>query len=249
MMERIFTVGGANRSNVVSLPVLIRPLFAWVKRNAEALGAARTDAGVHAEGQVAHVDCSRAWACDELVHALNTHLDSDVSCLAAAAVDETWHACHASSGKTYRYEIDAAQSPDPLRQRYAWRPPGKLHLDRLQELAARIPGERDWSAFARSADAREDYVRDIFQMQVAEVAGTFGPRFVFTVQGKGFTYHLVRSLVGAVIAVATQRCAEADLDAALRAQASEAANFQAPAKGLCLERVHYPEMLPWTQQR
>lgn len=215
---------------------------------AQVLGAARTDAGVHAEGQVAHVDCARNWTCDELVHALNTHVDADVSCQAAAAVADDWHACHLSSGKTYRYEIDLAQSPDPLRARYAWRPPGKIKLEQLQEIVALIPGQRDWSAFARSADAREDFERTIYEMRCVQIDGTFGPRLQIHVRGAGFTYHLVRSLIGAAVAVVTGRCQRRDLLTALAAQASPAADFQAPAKGLCLQQVHYEVEPDWVQQ-
>lgn len=217
--------------------------------DAEVLGVARTDAGVHAESQIAHVDCGRDWACDELVHALNAQLPDDVSCLAAALVADDWHACHLAVSKTYRYEIDNGRSPNPLRARFSWRPPGQLALSSLQDLGGLIPGERDWSAFARSADHREDYTRLIESVSWSEERDAQGARLYARVCGRGFTYHLVRSLLGAMIAVATDRCERADLMMALQGERSAASNFQAPAKGLCLESVLFADALDWVEQR
>ncbi len=217
---------------------------------AAVLGAARTDAGVHAEGQVCHVDCKRVWQADELVHALNGQLGAAVSCLAAAAVADEWHACHAASGKTYRYELDVSRSPNPLRARFSWRPPKRPVLADLAALASVMPGERDWVAFARSSDYREDYVRLLQEVQWS-AAQTQPQQQCYSchVRGTGFTYHLVRSLVGAMIATATGQCTQRDFEQALAGTRSPAADFQAPAKGLCLESVHYDVAIDWIFQR
>jgi tRNA pseudouridine38-40 synthase len=199
------------------------------------VGASRTDAGVHARGQVAHVDCARAWEPATLHAALSRQLPSDCACRALVAVPDNWHAVHDATGKTYSYTIDNGAVADPFVSPFAWRPPFRLDLAVLNELAALIPGERDWSAFARQGDYREDHVRRIGAVRWhAE-----GDRLVCTVRGDGFTYRLVRSLVGAMVATAHGGCTRTEFADALAAQSSPAGRQQAPAQGLCLEAVYY----------
>ena len=120
---------------------------------AHALGASRTDAGVHAREQVAHVDCARPWRADDLARALSSQLPPDVACRAVAAVAEDWHAVHHASSKTYRYRLDVGAVVDPfLAPRISWRPPFTPALPALQAAlqvvavwmhwAGRSPG--DW---------------------------------------------------------------------------------------------------------
>lgn len=212
---------------------------------AEPMAASRTDAGVHAEAQVAHVACQRAWQPHALVHALNTQLPQDIACTAAAAVADDWHAVFTARGKTYRYEIDNGHSRNPLRQRYSWRPPGKPALAALQAVAALVPGDRDWSAFARSNDPREDYRRSITTV----VWTADAERLLCHVSGAAFTYHLVRSLVGAMCACAGGQCEVSELKKALNGEVSRATDFQAPARGLCLEQVTYDPEPAWETQQ
>lgn len=205
------------------------------------VGASRTDAGVHARGQVAHVDLARHWEPSVLHRALAGQLPADCSLRAVAPVADDWHAVHGATGKTYTYAIDNGVLGDPFRTRHAWRPPFRLDLATLTSLAALIPGRRDWRAFARRGDHREaeDFVRTI----TAADWRADGDLLVCTVTGDGFVYRLVRSLVGALVATAHGGCSRAELDAALAGQESPAGQQQAPAHGLCLERVHYPQEL------
>jgi tRNA pseudouridine38-40 synthase len=207
--------------------------------SASPVGASRTDAGVHARGQVAHVDLSRIWETSTLQRTLAAQLPADCALRAVAPVGDDWHAVHGASGKTYSYSIDNGAIGDPFRTRHAWRPPFRLDLATLNGLAALIPGRRDWRGFARRGDHREaeDFVRTI----TAVGWRADGDLLVCTVSGDGFVYRLVRSLVGALVATAHGGCSRADLDAALAGQESPAGHQQAPAHGLCLERVTYPQ--------
>lgn len=205
---------------------------------AHVVGASRTDAGVHAEGQVAHVTTVRAWDAQELRRVLATHLPGDVSCRLVTPVTDEWDACHAASGKTYRYAIDHGDVLDPFLARFAWRPPFRLNPQRLMDAAVGIVGERDWSGFSRRGETRHldgDLIRRIDRVAWSQD----GHRLCCEVTGGGFTYRLVRSLVGAMVAVANDTCSRADLDAALAGQESPAGRQQAPARGLCLVRVAY----------
>lgn len=208
---------------------------------AAVVGAARTDAGVHALGQVAHLDLQRPWTAPELLRALGRHLPGDVYCCAVAAVASDWHACHQALGKTYRYHLDHGPCADPFRTRFAWRPPFQLDCAALQAASLAIPGTRDWSGFSRRGEQRVDLVRTVHAMTWNED----GSDLHCTVSGDGFTYHLVRSLVGAAVAVAHGTCSQADLLRTLDGADTPAGHQQAPAHGLWLEQVHYTSEPIW----
>ncbi|HEX3134355.1 MAG TPA: tRNA pseudouridine(38-40) synthase TruA [Planctomycetota bacterium] len=206
--------------------------------HAQVVGASRTDAGVHAEGQVAHVTLTRTWDADVLRRALATHLPAEVACRSVTPVADDWDACHSASGKTYRYTIDHGEVPDPFLARFAWRTPFRLDSQRLIEASVGVAGKRDWSGFSRRGETRHldgDLVRRIDRVAWSQD----GQRLTCEVTGGGFTYRLVRSLVGAMVAVANDTCSRADLDAALAGQDSPAGRQQAPARGLCLVQVAY----------
>jgi tRNA pseudouridine38-40 synthase len=206
---------------------------------AHVVGASRTDAGVHAEGQVGHIATMRSWDADDLRRALATHLPADVACRQVVMVPDAWDACHAACGKTYRYTIDHGEVADPFLARFAWRTPFRLDPARLMAAAEGIAGERDWSGFSRRGETRHldgDLVRRIDRVEWTVA----GDRLCCEVTGGGFTYRLVRSLVGAMVAVGNGTCTHADLAAALAGAESPAGRQQAPARGLCLMRVAYP---------
>jgi len=211
---------------------------------ANPIGTARTDAGVHARGQVAHADLQRCWSADDLLRALARQLPGDMACTGVAMVATDWHACHLALGKTYSYHLDHGVIADPFCTRLAWRPPFRLDLAALKAASLTIPGTRDWRGFARRGEYRDDLVRTIASMTWSETSNTLR----CLVSGDGFTYHLVRSLVGAVIAVANGTCSLADLECSLAGADTPAGHQQAPAHGLCLEQVHFAEEPAWITQ-
>jgi tRNA pseudouridine38-40 synthase len=195
----------------------------------------RTDAGVHAEAQVAVVATECAWDERAWLHALDRHLPADLRCGAVARTDSP----QAVLGKTYRYEVDVSAWGDPFRARSSWRQ--RVCLDDLVQLAPQIVGCRDFSAFRRRGETRKDLVRTI-----NEAAWTKdGTRLCFHVTGDGFGYRLVRSLVGAQLAVARGACTREDLEAALAGRVTPAAVQQAPARGLCLVSIHLVPEPSW----
>ena len=209
---------------------------------AEPVGASRTDAGVHARGQVAHVDLNRRWDPAHLTHVLARQLPPDLSCRAAAAVNDDWHAVHATNGKTYRYRLHIAPQPDPFLARHiAWRPPFAVDLTALQQAAIPLTGELDAAGFSRRGEHRDDLRLRLDTVHWYDRAGYR----ICQVRGTRFSYRLVRSLVGGMVATATGTVSKADWLAAIAGAPSPAGQQQAPACGLCLERVHYAQPPQW----
>jgi tRNA pseudouridine38-40 synthase len=201
----------------------------------------RTDAGVHARGQVALLQAERNWEPQQLGKSLNHQLPPDCCCQAAAALPDAWQASEQVSGKTYAYRLDIGLIPNPFLVRTGYRPACLPDPQALQRCAELIPGTRDWQAFSRRGETRTDLIRRIetCRWQIDEVTA------VCTITGQGFVYRLVRSLVGAMIAVANGTCQHDELIAALNGQASAAAKQQAPARGLCLEQIHFHQSPDW----
>lgn len=187
----------------------------------------RTDAGVHASGQVVAIDGLRHET--RALAGLRRHLPPAIAALAAAAVVTAPVAVE----KTYAYVLDLSCAGQPFATRFSWRPPYDVPLAGLHTAAALVPGDRDWRAFARRGETREDLRREIRAVRWRGV----GDLAVCEVVGAGFTYRLVRSLVGAMIGVARGAYAEQDLVAALRGDAHPVAQEQAPACGLHLASI------------
>lgn len=205
------------------------------------VGASRTDAGVHARGQLAHVDLRRNWRPEGLVTALARHLPSDLACLAAAPVAPDWHAVHGVRRKTYRYLLDAGGVPDPFLARIAWRVPGVLDGDLLHRAARLVPGRRDWAAFVRRGDHRMDTACRVLTCRWHG----HGAGLACDIAADGFIYRLARSLVGGMVAVARGGIRMEEWAAALAGSANGAARQQAPAHGLTLLRVVHREAPRW----
>lgn len=196
----------------------------------------RTDAGVHARGNVVVVAPGRPLTPGEALRALDHHLPPDLRCVAAASVD----APPAAGAKTYRYDLDLSAWGDPARARFAWRPPPTIAPARLPALAAPLVGVHDFAAFHRADDQRPPRPRKI----LAAGWDLDDDRATFTVTGDGFGYRLVRSLVGGMVATAAGACDEAAWHAALGGTPSHPSRQTAPARGLTLVEVAVDA--PWT---
>ena len=204
------------------------------------VGASRTDAGVHALGQLAHVDLSRAWDPPDLVRRLGHHLPPDLVCRAAAAVPDDWHAVFGVRRKTYRYRL-ALDRQDPFAFRTAWLMPKGLDAAALHACGALAPGRRDWAAFVRRGDRRTDTDCRVLACRWR----TAGPVWHCDLTADGFIYHLARSLVGGMVLAARGGTTVADWSAALAGTVTPAATQLAPAAGLHLLRVVHRQPPRW----
>ena len=199
-------------------------------------GSGRTDAGVHARGQVAHADVPAAWRhdADRSRAALNAHLPAEIRVLEVRFAAAGFHARYSARGKVYRYRVWNAPVLDPHEIGRAWHLPGTLDPDLLQEAARRLVGRRDFSPFAANRGEPEaDTVRTVRRVTVRRQ----GALWTLDFEGDGFLYKMVRLLTGSAVRCAQGRAPLAWLEALLGGQGKT--SFAAPAEGLYLMRVLY----------
>jgi len=201
-------------------------------------GAGRTDSGAHARGQVAD-----AWVttrCDDaaLARALSQMLPDDVRPRRVLTVPPSFHARHDATEKTYRYVVDTSEGGDPWWRRYALAWPHALDEAAVDAALGLIPGRRDWSGFTGAACTVRDRVRTISEARRIVLRPGL-TAFVFTADG--FLTHMVRNLVGTLLAVGRGKAEPKQLLAVVDAKDRRLAGPTAEAKGLCLMRVVYAE--------
>jgi tRNA pseudouridine38-40 synthase len=199
-------------------------------------GAGRTDAGVHALGQVASFDLPRELPPAELQSALNGLLPADVRVVEAAPAPPGFHARRSAVSKLYRYVLDCGGVPLPQRRRFAGWLPRLLDESAVRTAAALFVGRHDFASLASSGGSVKTTVRTVTRSEVA-----FDERgLTYEVEADGFLRKMVRSMVGGLIAVGRGACAPDDLAAALDARDRRAWPAPAPPSGLTLVRVDYP---------
>jgi tRNA pseudouridine38-40 synthase len=201
--------------------------------------ASRTDAGVHARGQAAHLEPAAAvadWPLRGLVHGTNHLLPEDVRVLAADRMAAGFHARRSARGKEYCYRLSRAAVLSPLDAPYALRVPARIDTAAMAAAAAALVGRHDFSAFALAGGAHTQPFRTI-AAAAFEVAGE---ELRFRVVGDGFLRGMVRALVGTLLEVGLGRRRPGDVATLLGGAARGAAGATAPAHGLVLEKVLYP---------
>jgi tRNA pseudouridine38-40 synthase len=199
-------------------------------------GAGRTDAGVHARGQVAHLELARPFPLRGLVHGTNHHLPDDVRVLAAERVPDGFHARKHAVSKEYRYRLVRASVLSPLDAPFAVAAPRQLDLAALGAATACLPGRHDFTAFALAGGAHGQPFRTIAEAAWDEAEDDL----VFRVAGDGFLRGMVRSLVGTLVEVGQGRRTVDDFARLLAGRPRGEAGPTAPAHGLVLQRVEYP---------
>jgi tRNA pseudouridine38-40 synthase len=204
------------------------------------MGAGRTDAGVHALGQVASFDLPRAMQPEALVRALNGMLADDIRVREAAPAAPGFDARRSAVGKLYRYELDTGPLQLPTRRRYAGHLTGDLDPGRVAEAAALYLGRHDFASVASSGGSARTTVRTVTRSE----ASWRGPTLVYEVEAEGFLRKMVRSLVGGLIAAGRGSLTVAQLASALAARDRRAWPPPADARGLTLVRVDYPPQPP-----
>ncbi len=203
----------------------------------ELYGAGRTDAGVHALGQVAHLDVAVAVEPDALRRRLNDALPADINVLRAEKTTRRFHARHSAVARTYLYQV--ARRRTALGKAYVWWVRDPLDAGAMRRAAALFTGLRDFRAFT---DDEPDEKSTKVQVQRVEIAEA-GDLILIRVRGSHFLWKMVRRLVGVLVEVGRGAMAPADVRGLLEGSGSAAA-LTAPPSGLFLERVLYDEAEP-----
>lgn len=233
--------GWQRQDNALAVQQVVEEAVAAVAcRRVAVHGAGRTDAGVHAAGQAAHLalpesDLPTTETCRALVHGANHHLPAAVRVLAADPVDDSFHARKSAVFKVYGYRLCAAPVIDPFRAPFVVPAPRGLDLDSMKAAASLIRGRHDFSAFAKAGGSHSDPVRTIREAEWTRQ----GDEIRFRVAGDGFLRGMVRALVGTTLEVGRGRRSVDDLATLLEGGPRTAAGPNAPARGLCLKRVEY----------
>lgn len=199
-------------------------------------GSSRTDAGVHARGQVASLHLERPFAERGLVHGTNHHLPEDVRVLAAQRMPPGFHARKHALGKTYSFRLSRAAVLSPLDAPYLVRIPREVEVGPMAAAAERLIERHDFTAFALAGGSHGQPFRTI----TAAAWEERGEELLFRVTGDGFLRGMVRALVGTLIEVGIGRRSPEEFATLLAGAPRDSAGPTAPAHGLVLEEVFYP---------
>ncbi len=200
-------------------------------------GAGRTDAGVHAEGQVANFHTpNMRIPVRGLRRAINARLPADIVIRSATLVPDEFQSSISATGKTYRYRLYVGPDrPVMLAGQVYHYPQHALDVDKMARAGRRLVGTHDFRVLATSAEQRENTVRTVYRCEVAQV----GQEIHVTVQGDGFLYNMVRNIVGTLIDVGRGRWDERQIDTILQTRDRTTAGPTAPPDGLAMVCVHY----------
>jgi tRNA pseudouridine38-40 synthase len=230
-------VGWQMQANGLSVQgVLEAALATFCGERVSVRGAGRTDAGVHALGQVAHVDLAKDWEPDTVRDALNAHLrPHPIAVLAAEQVPDTFDARFSAIKRHYRYRIANRRADLAVERGRVWRVPRPLDHQSMHAAAQRLVGKHDFTTFRDTECQAKSPVKTLDQLDVARA----GDEVTVSTSARSFLHSQVRSMVGALVAVGDGRWSADDLAAALAARDRTACATVAPPEGLYLLRVDY----------
>lgn len=202
-------------------------------------GSGRTDAGVHARGQVASVNLQKQITAEKLRAAINGNVGKDLRAMAVETVSDDFHARYSALDKTYRYRIVNDRVISPFLVRYAHHEARPLNVERMTEVARLFPGEHDWTAFSSAQSDSETKTRTITRLDVSEHCDE-GSRIIdVSVTAEGFLRYMVRSIVGTLMAVGRGELNDEIVQRAIDHGGRILAGATAPACGLTLMSVRY----------
>lgn len=220
---------------------LTRALSVIDSRHVVVHGSGRTDAGVHALGQVANVELEREIGTDKLRGAINANIGHDLRVMEVSVVDDDFHARFSAQGKTYLYRIVNDRVISPFWVRYAHHEGRPLDIESMRRCADLFQGEHDWTAFSSAQTDAENRVRKVTACEVLDRYDDLARGLIIeiTISADGFLRYMVRSIAGTLMAAGRGEINEADVKRAIDTGERVLAGATAPACGLTLLSVNY----------
>ena len=234
--------GWQRQKDQPSVQGAIEAALAKLEPRAHTIAAAgRTDAGVHATGQVAHCDMARDWDPFRLSEALNFHLKPlPVAIIKAALVDDDWHARFSALERRYLFRMVSRRAPLTSQAGQLWRVNHSLDADAMQDGANRLIGHHDFTTFRSTMCQAASPVKSLDELRIDTVEHPNGTEFQFHVRARSFLHNQVRSFVGTLERVGAGAWTPDDVTAALQAKDRAACGPVSPPDGLYLAGVEYP---------
>lgn len=200
-------------------------------------GSGRTDAGVHAMGQIANFKSNSSLTCTEMLAYINEYLPADIAVIDVTEVPERFHSRLNAVEKTYTYRIWNSPVPNVFQRHLLHVVPEALNLDAMKQASALLCGTHDFQSFCATKAGKKSTVRTLVSIEYQTIGDEL--RIHFT--GNGFLYHMVRILVGTLLEVGLGSRSPLDIPSLLEQKDRSQAGHLAPAQGLSLVRVRYPE--------
>ena len=211
-----------------------KAIFDITREEVKITGSGRTDAGVHALGQVANFKTNSQIPVDRIPNALNAKLPKDISIVKAEEVDEDFHSRYSAKKKTYRYQIYNSQYRSPIYADISYPVKYDLDIDKMKKEAKSLIGTYDFKGFMSSGSSVIDTVRTIYNIEVSKSEDLI----IIEIEGNGFLYNMVRIIAGTLVDIGRGRIAE-KMSTIIESKSRSMAGHTAPAHGLFLKKVDY----------
>lgn len=206
-----------------------------IQQKVNVVGSGRTDTGVHALGQVAHFLAETKIPPERLITGINFYLPKDIVVQELKRVPLDFHARYQAKRKEYAYHIWNHLQPSPLHRHFSTWIRFPLCVEKMQLAANYLVGTHDFSAFASRKDPNKSGVRTVFRADWRRE----GPKLIFEIEGSGFLYNMVRTIIGTLLEVGAEKKSPEMFAEVLRSKSRTTAGMKAPPEGLCLVQVLY----------
>ncbi len=201
----------------------------------EVTGSGRTDAGVHAKGQVANAHLETDKSADEVKDYLNHYLPEDICVREVKVASERFHSRYNALGKTYKYTCYIGKGKPVFDRKYVYVVDEYLDIDRMRQAAKELVGTHDFASFCSNPKMKKSTVRQVDRISIDQE----GDYLIFTYHGNGFLHHMVRILTGTLLEVGIGKRSADSMGELIEAKKRALAGFTVPAQGLCMIEVDY----------
>jgi len=212
-----------------------RAIYNITKEEVDLIGSGRTDAGVHAFGQIANFKTNSNISIEKMAIAINSQLKNSIVVKKAEEVDERFHSRYNAKRKTYRYVINNTEYGSAIYRNLEYHFPIKLNVENMKEAAKFFEGEHDFKAFKSSGTSGKNSVRTIYKAEVR----TDGERILIELTGNGFLYNMVRIISGTLLDVGLGKIEPSEIEDIINSKDRTIAGKTLPAHGLYLVKVNY----------